>query len=102
MRRGGQPRCSRSLPKALPGQNLNGSIQARLSIPSAGIDNLSVGSVSLAGLTRGAFTTAASPALPASAVDALNAAPSDVQLQFAFDMTIGSRPYYLDNVRFED
>ncbi|MGK3988676.1 hypothetical protein WME99_36870 [Sorangium sp. So ce136] len=90
------------LPKALPGQNLNGSIQARLSIPSAGINDLSVGSVPLTSLTRGAFTTAAFPALPASAVDALNAAPSDVQLQFAFDMTIGSRPYYLDNVRFED
>ncbi|XXT19419.1 hypothetical protein WME94_55270 [Sorangium sp. So ce429] len=90
------------LPKALPGQNLNGSIQARLSIPSAGINDLSVGSVSLTSLTRGAFSTAAFPALPASAVDALNAAPSDVQLQFAFDMTIGSRPYYLDNIRFED
>ncbi|WP_437807596.1 hypothetical protein [Sorangium sp. So ce1078] len=90
------------LPKAVLGQNLNGSIEARLSIPSAGINDLSVGSVSLTSLTRGAFTTAAFPSLPASAVDALNAAPSDVQLQFVFDMTIGSRPYYLDNVRFEN
>ncbi|WP_234022675.1 hypothetical protein [Sorangium cellulosum] len=90
------------VPKVPAGQILAGSVEARLSIPSAGINTLSVGSVSLSGATQGAFNTVVFPDLPASAVTALNAAPSDVQLQFLVTLPISSRPYYLDKVRFEN
>ncbi|WP_234023806.1 hypothetical protein [Sorangium cellulosum] len=84
-----------------------GTVEVRLSIPSAGISNLSAGSVDLTSLPRGTFSTVVFPALPASAVSALNAAPSDVQLKFVFNVainstTINAGPYYLDNVRFEN
>ncbi|XXX73487.1 hypothetical protein WMF30_38180 [Sorangium sp. So ce134] len=88
--------------KQQPNPSWVGNLEVLISIPSAGINNQWVGNVVLNGLTRGAFNNIAFPQLPAATVTALNAAPSDVKLQFNFNVTANSGPYYMDNIRFEN
>ena len=84
----------------MPNPSWVGTIEVLISIPSAGISNQWVGNVVLNSLTRGAFNVITFPSLAAATVTALNAAPSDVKLQFNLNVTANSGPYYLDNVRF--
>ncbi|WP_158502484.1 hypothetical protein [Vitiosangium sp. GDMCC 1.1324] len=84
-----------------PNPSWVGTAEVLISIPSAGIHNQWVGNVVLNSLPRGAFSTLQFP-LQASTVAALNTAPNDVSLQLNLNVTVGSGPYYLDNVRFEN
>ncbi|WP_437817730.1 hypothetical protein [Sorangium sp. So ce1078] len=88
--------------KVQPNPSWVGTIEVLISIPSAGINNQWVGNAVLNSLTRGAFNVIPFPQLPAATVTALNAAPSDVKLQFNLNVTPNSGPYYMDNVRFEN
>ncbi|WP_438031605.1 hypothetical protein [Sorangium sp. So ce204] len=91
------------LPVAVPAPANNGALQVFIEIPSASISQLSVGLVSLNGLTRGAFNTVAFPLPTLPAIQAaLNAGPSDVKLKLRLTVPPNSGSYYLDNVRFED
>lgn len=85
-----------------PNPSWVGNLEVLISIPSAGIHNQWVGNVVLNGLPRGELSTVSFPQLPAATLTALNAAPSDVKLQFNFNVTPNSGPYYMDNVRFEN
>ncbi|MGK4006154.1 hypothetical protein WMF31_26280 [Sorangium sp. So ce1036] len=86
--------------KAQPNPSWIGTIEVLISIPSAGIDNQWVGNHVLNGHTPGTFATITFPQLPAATVSALDASPSDVKLQFNLNVTPGSGPYYMDNIRF--
>ncbi|WP_437291186.1 hypothetical protein [Sorangium sp. So ce406] len=88
--------------KQQPNPSWVGNLEVLISIPSAGINNQWVGNVVLNGLTRGVFNTVQFPQLQAATLTALNAAPSDVKLQFNFNVTANSGPYYMDNIRFEN
>ncbi|AUX45135.1 hypothetical protein SOCE26_066160 [Sorangium cellulosum] len=87
--------------KAQPNPSWVGTIEALISIPSAGISNQWIGNVVLNSLTRGGFNVI-SFSLPSATITALNAAPSDVKLQFNLNVTPNSGPYYLDKVRLEN
>ncbi|WP_233561276.1 hypothetical protein [Sorangium cellulosum] len=88
--------------KQQPNPSWVGNLEVLISIPSAGIHNQWAGNVVLNGLTRGAFNPVQFSQLPAATLTALNAAPSDVKLQFNFNVTANSGPYYMDNIRFEN
>lgn len=87
---------------AQPNPSWVGNIEVLISIPSAGIDNQWAGNYPLTPLARGSFQRIQFAALPTATRTALNAAPSDVKLQFNLNVTSNSGPYYLDNIRFEN
>ncbi|WP_437489917.1 hypothetical protein WME75_11700 [Sorangium sp. So ce1014] len=85
-----------------PAPGWAGNIEVLISIPSAGINNQWAGNTSLSLVTPGSFQRIQFAALPTATLNALNAAPSDVKLQFNLNVTSNTGPYYLDNVRFEN
>ncbi|KYG03854.1 hypothetical protein BE21_49760 [Sorangium cellulosum] len=100
---GNKIKLSLFVSKQQPNPSWVGNLEVLISIPSAGINNQWAGNVVLNGLTRGVFNEVTfSQQLPAATVAALNAAPSDVKLQFNFNVTANSGPYYMDDIRFEN
>ncbi|WP_437970182.1 hypothetical protein WMF04_13145 [Sorangium sp. So ce260] len=87
---------------AQPNPSWVGNIEVLISIPSKGINNQWAGNFPLTPVPRGSFQRIQFGVLPAATLTALNAAPSDVKLQFNLNVTSNSGPYYLDNVRFEN
>ncbi|WP_437649498.1 hypothetical protein [Sorangium sp. So ce362] len=85
-----------------PAPSWAGNIEVLISIPSAGIDNQWAGNTSLSLVAPGSFQRIQFAPLPTATLNALNAAPSDVKLQFNLNVIGNSGPYYLDNVRFEN
>ncbi|WP_437736506.1 hypothetical protein [Sorangium sp. So ce1335] len=83
-----------------PNPSWIGKVVAMISIPSAGINNQWAGEAELTPLTPGEFHTIQFASLATATKNALNASPSDVKLQFIFNVTANAGPYYLDNVRF--
>ncbi|WP_437727223.1 hypothetical protein [Sorangium sp. So ce861] len=89
---------------AQPNPSWVGNVEVLISIPSAGINNQWAGNVPLTPLTRGSFQRIQFASLATATKNALSATPrpTDVKLQFNFNVTSNSGPYYLDNVRFEN
>ncbi|WP_433935510.1 hypothetical protein AB3662_12335 [Sorangium cellulosum] len=87
---------------AQPNPSWVGNLEVLISIPSAGINNQWAGNVALTPLTRGSFQRIQFASLATATKNALIAGATDVKLQFNFNVTSNSGPYYLDNVRFED
>ncbi|MGK3961151.1 hypothetical protein WMF38_49870 [Sorangium sp. So ce118] len=84
-----------------PNPSWLGTLTVLISIPSAGINNQFVGSTNLSTLSQNAFSTV-TYTLAAPNVTALNASPSDVSLTIELNVSAGSGPYFVDNVRFSN
>jgi len=76
-----------------------GTFTILISIPSAGITNVSLGTVTITGRPQNQFSPCEF-ALPSAVQTALAAARSDVSLKLQLAITAGSSPWYLDNIRF--
>jgi len=87
------------VPSNQPNPTNVGTASLVISIPSASINNLSLGTIGLTSLTRNQFSQL-EYALPASVRTALSTARSDVSLKLTLAITSGSGPWYVDNIRF--
>jgi len=87
------------VPSNQPNPTAVGNLSFVISIPSAGINGLSLGSLGLTSLTRNQFNQLEFP-LPAAVQTALNGTASDVSIRLALAINSGSGPWYIDNIRF--
>ena len=87
------------VPSNQPNPTNVGTASLVISIPSASINNLSLGTIGLTSLARNQFSQL-EYALPASVRTALSSARSDVSLKLTLAITSGSGPWYVDNIRF--
>jgi DNA-binding protein YbaB len=87
------------VPANQPNPTLFGNLSASISIPSASINNVSLGSLGMTSRPLNQFSVFDFP-LPASVQTALNGTHTDVSLKLTLGATSGSGPWYFDNVRF--
>jgi len=76
-----------------------GQYQLVVNVPSAGVSNVLVGSVPLTPLPRDAWSTL-ELTMTTAVANALTTAHPDASLKIVLDVTSGSGPYFLDNLRF--
>jgi DNA-binding protein YbaB len=95
----GKLRVDLWIPTTQPNPSWFGQLQTFVNIPSAGLANVSIGTVQLTGLAKGQFT-ALEFTLPANVKTAINGTFSDTQIVLMFNLPAGPGPYYLDNIRF--
>jgi len=76
-----------------------GTASLIISIPSASITNLSLGTIGLTSLTRNQFSQLEF-ALPTAVRNAFTTTRTDVSLKLTLAITSGSGPWYIDNIRF--
>ena len=87
------------VPSNQPNPTFFGNFNLQISIPSAGINALSLGTLGLTGRPTNQFSQFEFP-LPANVQTALNGTASDVSLKLVLSINSGSGPWYIDNVRF--
>jgi hypothetical protein len=77
-----------------------GQFQVFLDAPAAGMSRTWIGQVELTGLPRGAFSTVEVP-LNQSAINFFaGSEPKDYQWLFVLNVSSGSGPYYIDNLKY--
>jgi DNA-binding protein YbaB len=87
------------IPSNQPNPTNVGTMSATISVPSAGVNAVSLGSVALTSLPRNQFDQV-ELALPTAVRTALDGTHSDVSLKLTLNVTASSGPWYIDNVRF--
>jgi DNA-binding protein YbaB len=87
------------VPSNQPNPTAVGNLGFVISVPSAGINALSLGSLGLTSLPRNQFNQLEFP-LPTAVQNALNGTRNDVSVRLALAINSGSGPWYIDNVRF--
>jgi DNA-binding protein YbaB len=88
------------VPTNQPNSTNWGTTSVQLSIPSAGISGVNLGTISITGRPQNQFSTFQF-ALSTAILSALGSVHSDVALKIRLDVTAGSTPWYLDNIRFD-
>jgi DNA-binding protein YbaB len=83
----------------VPFNQPSGSLVATISAPSAGVNNVNLGSVSTTGRPQNAYSQFEF-ALPTAVRTALDGTASDVSLKLTLNVAANSGPWTLDNVRF--
>ncbi len=83
-----------------PNANSTARIEVVVSVPSAGVQNQSLGFAALASLPRDKFGTIELP-LGSLLEQVLDGEHNDVSLKLVLDVNAGSGPWYLDRIRFE-
>ncbi|HET7543087.1 MAG TPA: hypothetical protein VFK05_24610 [Polyangiaceae bacterium] len=97
--------CARLLvdlwvPSNQPNPTNFGSLTPSISIPSASINALSLGSLGLTSAPQNKFSQFEFP-LPANVRTALDGTHADVSLKLSLGINANSGPWFVDNVRFE-
>jgi DNA-binding protein YbaB len=87
------------VPSNQPNPTNVGSASLIISIPSASINNLSLGTIGLTSLPRNQFSQLEFP-LPTAVRNAFSTTRTDVSLKLTLAITSGSGPWYVDNIRF--
>ena len=87
------------VPSTQPNPTFFGNFTLFISIPSAGINAVSLGTLGLTGRPTNKFSQFEFP-LPTAVRTALNGNATDVSLKLALSINAGSGPWYVDNVRF--
>jgi hypothetical protein len=87
------------VPANQPNPTFFGNLNPRISVPSAGINDLSLGTLGLTGKPTNQFSQFEFP-LPTNVRQALDGNASDVSLKLVHSINAGSGPWYIDNVRF--
>jgi hypothetical protein len=95
----GKMRMDIWLPKTQPNPSWFGEVQLFVSVPSAGLKDVSCGRAGLTGLATERFNLLEFT-LPANVKAAIAAKREDVSLSLTFNLPASPGPYYLDNVRF--
>lgn len=87
------------VPVTQPNPTFFGNLGVVVSIPSASIAGQTLGTLGLTSLPTGEFSQLEFP-LPTNVRQALDESHDDVSLALVFNITPGSEPWYLDNIRF--
>lgn len=87
------------LPSNQPNPTFFGNVTALISIPSAGLTAVNLGTLSLTQLPQNQWSTL-EYTLPESVRQALDATHTDVSLRLVLGINPGSGPWFIDNVRF--
>jgi hypothetical protein len=82
-----------------PNPSWIGQLQLFISIPSANVSNVSIGTKELTPLPRKVWSTI-DLALPQAVRTALGSPRPDASFKIVLNVNAGSGPYYLDNMRF--
>ena len=92
--------CTRAIVDVfVPTNQPNGSVSLVISVPSAGVNNVSLGSVSTTGRPTNQFSQFEF-ALPTGVRTALDGNATDVSIKIVLNVAAFSGPWFLDNVRF--
>jgi DNA-binding protein YbaB len=83
----------------VPAGQTAGNLSVVISVPSAGVNNVNLGSLNFAGHPTNQFSQFEF-ALPAAVRTALDGNATDVKLELIMSSASGPGPWYLDNVRF--
>jgi hypothetical protein len=87
------------VPSNQPNPTNVGTASLVISVPSASITNLSLGTIGLTSLVRNQFSQLELP-LPTAVRNAFTTTRTDVSLKLTLAITSGSGPWYIDNIRF--
>jgi DNA-binding protein YbaB len=87
------------VPSNQPNPTSIGSASFVISVPSAGINAVNLGTLGLNALPRNQFNQLEFP-LPTAVQTALNGTHSDVSVKLVLAINAGSGPWYIDNIRF--
>jgi hypothetical protein len=92
--------CTRCLVDLwVPTGQTSGNLSVVISVPSAGVNNLSLGTVNFAGHPTNQFSQFELN-LPTAVRSALDGNATDVSLKLVLSSSSGPGPWYIDNVRF--
>jgi hypothetical protein len=92
--------CTRAIVDVfVPTNQPNGSLSLVISVPSAGVNNVSLGSVSTTGRPTNQFSQFEF-ALPTAVRTALDSNATDVSIKIVLNVAAFSGPWFVDNVRF--
>ena len=87
------------VPAGQPNPTFFGNFSVIISVPSAGVNAVNLGTLGLTGRPTNQFSQLEF-ALPAPVRAALDGNASDVSLKLVFSINAGSGPWYVDNIRF--
>ena len=87
------------IPSSQPNPNNVGTANLVISAPSANVNAVSLGTISLTGFPRNQFSQLEF-ALPTAVRNALDTTRSDVSLSLSLNVTANSGTWYVDNIRF--
>jgi hypothetical protein len=92
--------CTRAIVDVfVPTNQPNGSVSLVISVPSAGVNNVNLGSVSTTGRPTNQFSQFEF-ALPTAVRTALDSNATDVSIKIVLNVAAFSGPWFVDNVRF--
>ena len=92
--------CTRAIVDVfVPTNQPNGSVSLVISVPSAGVNNVNLGSVSTTGRPTNQFSQFEF-ALPTAVRTALDSNATDVSIKIVLNIAAFSGPLFVDNVRF--
>lgn len=87
------------VPANQPNPTFFGNLSAVISVPSRGVNNVSLGTIALTPRPTNQFNQFEF-ALPSAVRTALDATATDVSVKIVMSVNAGSGPWYIDNVRF--
>jgi DNA-binding protein YbaB len=87
------------VPGNQPNPTFFGNLQVLISVPSAGVNAVNLGTLGLTGKPTNKFSQFEF-ALPAAVRTALDGNASDVSLKLVLSINANSGPWYIDNIRF--